>query len=544
MSISLGISGRRRNGASALAVDGRVVAAVSEASVTRVPGAGYRETGFPEASAAECLRIAGVSAGDVQRIVSADRTGSAPLTAFSGARARNGGSPHASVHALGRSTAQAWQAVAVATAPSLIFVHHGRGAPWGNAQASLFRLTNGRPVLIRDLAGVAQLASLHAEVARLLGWQARSGASALEFLETLAHGDGEPDRASFDGLLSVTDDVAVDRAGLVELVRSRAVSGGHALDDVESPFVLVHRARAALASGLVDASARATAQVLGRWLERERLGSLVLAGDAFTAAAFNSRLSALVQADTTSVPVPETEGCALGAALAEVAAGGPAALEGLALGPRFSEAETKAALENARLDYLYEPSWGRLLARVSSLLSRGKLVAWFEGATDFGPRSLGGRSVLCDPSDRYVRDNVNRFLKQRTDAASLPVSLAAEAADECLESSAPSPWMLWRARVRPEHRDRLRSAVDADGQVTYHTVVGPPHQALADLLRVHRERTGVPALINTTLAGPGEPTASSPRDAIRSAYSSAVDALVLQRFIVMKDYWQMRADVE
>ncbi len=542
--VTLGISGRRGR-ASALAVDGRIVAAVSEASVTRVPGAGYRETGFPDASAAECLRIAGVAAGDVARVVSADAAGSSALRPGpDGRRSRGGLSMSAPVHTLGRSSAQAWQAAAASSEPALVLVLQGQDGAGRSAQASLYRTTDGAPVFIRDLPGLAGLVGLQRELATELGWSGRSGLRPLDFLEGLAQGDGDHDRAAFDALVRAADDVEVDRERVGTLLREQAAATGHALSDVESPYVLVHRARAAVAGGVLDASARATAVVIGKWLGHERLKGLVLAGDAFGNASFNSRLAALVQGAPLVVPVPEGEGCALGAALAGGGAPAARALDGLALGSRFTEAEAKAALENARLDYLYEPSWDRLLTRVSHLLSRGKLVAWFEGAADFGPRSLGGRSVLCDPSDRYVRDNVNRFLKQQPDHAALPISLSEEAAAECLESAAPSPWMLWRARVRPEHRDRLRSAVDADGQVTYHTVVGPPHQALADLLRVHRERTGVPALINTTLAGPGEPTASSPRDAIRSAYSSAVDALVLQRFIVMKDYWQMRADVE
>jgi carbamoyltransferase len=78
------------------------------------------------------------------------------------------------------------------------------------------------------------------------------------------------------------------------------------------------------------------------------------------------------------------------------------------------------------------------------------------------------------------------------------------------------------------------------------TKIGPASSqpGLADLLRVHHERTGVPGLVNTTLAGPGEPTACSPRDAVRTFFSSALDVLVVHRFLLMKDYWQMRSEGE
>ena len=198
-------------------------------------------------------------------------------------------------------------------------------------------------------------------------------------------------------------------------------------------------------------------------------------------------------------------------------------------------------LENCRLDYVYEPRWPRLLERVSRVLERGKLVAWFQGRAEFGHPFSGSRSFLCDPSSRYARDNINVFLRRLPLATPIPLSLGFGARD-CLDTSALSPLSLTRAAVGAEWHDSLRAGIDAEGHAHAHVLddgAGP----LADLLALHRRRTGVPGLANLPLCAPDDVVAMSPRDAVRAAFGSSADALVIHRFVVMKDYWQLRDDM-
>jgi carbamoyltransferase len=437
--------------------------------------------------------------------------------------------------------AHAWQAAGAGAASSMVLTADLSGT------AALFTVRDRAPAFVRDVPGVGNLAALLVSVAGRLGWRSDDGVRAIEFLEVLASGtEAHEYRETFAVAATAPDlDAAVISAAAHRGLDGIEAQAGESLRKTDSFKVAVQRARAAAAAAVLERACDVLSELAARWQARARVESLVVTGDLFSSAAFLGRLRARCGASLQPAPVPEPEGTALGAALASQPSPAAAALGHLALGPAYTETEAKAALENARLDYLYEPRWDRLLARVSRLLSKGKLVAWFQGPADFGPRSLGSRSVLGDPSDRYVRDNVNRFLKQRADQATLPVSTLPEAAAECLDSGSPSPWMLARAGVRPDFRDRLRAAVDASGRVTYHTVAGLDTQpGLVDLLRVHRERTGVPALVNTTLAGPDEPVACSPRDAVRTFFSSALDALVIHRFLLMKDYWQMRSEGE
>jgi carbamoyltransferase len=176
------------------------------------------------------------------------------------------------------------------------------------------------------------------------------------------------------------------------------------------------------------------------------------------------------------------------------------------------------------------------------MLSRGMVIGWFQGPMVFGPRSLGTRSVLCDPSMRYARENVNEYLKRRPLDEPLPVSFVPQCADECLSTPVRSPFMLLDAAVKSRWRDKVRAALDHRHELRIHTIMAEQAPELMELLQTHFDRSGVPGLINTTLSGPGEPIACTPRDAVRTVYSSAIDALVIGRFLLMKDYWLLRSD--
>jgi carbamoyltransferase len=242
-------------------------------------------------------------------------------------------------------------------------------------------------------------------------------------------------------------------------------------------------------------------------------------------------------------PVPGTFGLALGAALA-ASSDRPASLpSGLAIGPAFSEPEVKEVLDGCRLDYVYEPDWPRIHSRISKMLSRGKLVAWFQGAMDFGPRSLGGRSILCDPSSRYARENVNRYLRHCPDDPAPALVMLAPRTAECLTDRVNSPFAPVLATVRDEWRLRLQAAVDPVGVCRVQTLE-PGSSPLAELLSVHDSTSGIPALLQVDLRGIGEPTACTPRDAIRTTFSSPVDALVMERFLLMKDFWLLRSTAD
>jgi carbamoyltransferase len=260
-------------------------------------------------------------------------------------------------------------------------------------------------------------------------------------------------------------------------------------------------------------------------------------GSAFESAALTARVASRLEASVFA-PVPERIGAALGAALLphEV----PATLRDLSLGPAYTDQAIKAALENCRLDYVYEPDWTKLLTRSSDLLRSGATLAWFQGNLEFGQRSFGSRSILCDPSSQYARENVNVFLLHRDVSAPLPVSIATAAAPNTSRGSHAVRFGYVNGSYLADRRSQLTSAIDRYGRCLIHVTDEAATPALHRLLDLHYARTGVPGLINVPLA-PAGCLAVTPRDAVREAFGSAVDALVIGRFLVSKDYWLLRS---
>jgi hypothetical protein len=300
-----------------------------------------------------------------------------------------------------------------------------------------------------------------------------------------------------------------------------------------SPHVEIQRLRALAATAALEGLATALAAVVEQSTRDGAGGDVVLAGSLGESPEFVVRLRRRV--DILVAAVPERFGEALGAAL--LPHRDVRALPHLALGAAFSESDIKATLENCRLDYVYEPDWSRLYLRVSELLATGALIGWYQGRAEFSRQSFGNRSVLCDPSRRYSRENVNVFLLNRSAHAPLSVSLASPA--PMMAHDPPRRFAYTTATPDVAATQRLGSAIDRHGNVRCHVADPDATPEFHALLRTHRERTQVPGLLNIPMLT-GDVLAPTPRDAIRETYASATDALVIGRFLVAKDYWLLR----
>jgi len=542
---TLGIAGRDRDAAAALAIDGRIVAAAAEQSFARIPGIGYRHTdGFPYAAALACLERAGIGSDDVTdiRIVEEAQEPAADVPAlfpvngqYRELRARLAREPMRTVDALSADAAQV--AASAGEGASVILLLGGEAKT-----AAVFLTSPDRLERTGSVAGADQLMSFVRRVARALGC---CSASPFEELDNLAAtGDPEFGDLLAEALRSAGDaGVLLDEARLEAALATIAGADAAALARPDGMNVPVQNRRRALAASALECLGRVVSDVATGLVERSPAERIGVGGPFFSSTRLNSLIRRSL-GDRLFVPaIPETVGRPVGAALwgaPRTAAG----LASVALGPEFSETDIKQALENCRLDYIYEPDWTRLLTRVSRMLTRGNTVAWFQGAMEFGPRPCGNRSILADPSNRSARDNVNRFLKQQPEDRRLSVSMIEAAAAECLEDAVASPFASYDAKVKTQWRDRLRAALDHRHTIPLQTVGCQPAPAFFELLRLHYSRTGVPGLINTPLSGVGEAVACSPRDAVRTMFSSAIDALVIGRFLLMKDYWLLRNDAE
>ena len=204
------------------------------------------------------------------------------------------------------------------------------------------------------------------------------------------------------------------------------------------------------------------------------------------------------------------------------------------LGPAYGDDDIEAFLRQAKLRYRRA---GDLSAEVADLLMQDKVVGWFQGRMEFGPRALGARSILASPLDAGMQQRLNQ-IKDREDFRPVaPVVLEEEAANWFVDggvSSLSSPFMVFVYDVRPDKADRIPAVRHVDGTARIQTIRRGQNPAYYDLLKAFAQRSGVPVLINTSFNTRGEPVVCSPRDAVESFCSTPLDVLAIGPFIVEK----------
>jgi len=256
--------------------------------------------------------------------------------------------------------------------------------------------------------------------------------------------------------------------------------------------------------------------------------------------ALNSKANGKIQAsglvdDIFVQPAASDDGVALGAALAPYLAQGQkiplTTLRQVYLGPSFEDADIEKTLCTYKLR---AARLGDVASTTAELLAAGKIIGWFQGRMEFGPRALGCRSILADPRDPEMNAKVNNAVKFREWWRPFAPSMLAEVADEYLKYSHDSPFMILTNPVRPEKRSVIPSVTHVDGSARPQTVHREVHPLYWQLIREFGDRTGVPVIMNTSFNLRGEPIVCTPTDAIRTFFSSGMDALVIGPFLVEK----------
>ena len=234
-------------------------------------------------------------------------------------------------------------------------------------------------------------------------------------------------------------------------------------------------------------------------------------------------------------PAASDDGVCLGAALGpSLDAGGKLPVRKMRhayLGNECSDAEIEKALATykIRATRVSDPA-----AVAAELLANGKILGWVQGRMEFGPRALGSRSILADPRDPEMNAKVNNAVKFREWWRPFAPSLLSEVAGAYLESATDSPFMVLTAQVKPEKRNVIPSVTHVDGSARPQTVERDVNPLYWRLIHEFGQRTGVPVVMNTSFNLRGEPIVSSPTDAIRTFFSSGMDALVIGSFVVEK----------
>ncbi|HJU43105.1 MAG TPA: carbamoyltransferase C-terminal domain-containing protein [Vicinamibacterales bacterium] len=196
------------------------------------------------------------------------------------------------------------------------------------------------------------------------------------------------------------------------------------------------------------------------------------------------------------------------------------------LGPEIPEDRHRAAIEKEGLTY-EKLSRDEIIERTASMLADGKIVGWFQGRMEYGPRSLGNRSILSAPFPAEMKDILNARVKHREPFRPFAPSLPAELVGEYFEHDYPSPFMLMVYKTRAEKKSKIPAVDHVDGTGRVQGVERDTNPLYYDLITRFGQKTGVPVLLNTSFNVRGEPIMHAPEQALDCFLGEDMDALVL-----------------
>ena len=556
--ITLGINYSQMHDSSACIVrDGELLFAVAEERLSRVK----HDARFPQLAIQACLDFARVSTAELdevcfgwpragklfrhdlkllstgrwpasyQNVLNSSRyflsmwhqeSGAAPFRrAFDPTKARMRFVDHHLAHALSAYGFSGFD-------DSAVVVMDGRGA-W--EATSIWHGKNGRLDHLHTIHWPDSLGFFYARFTEFLGftpnsdeWKVmglapygRPGVDLSKFIEA----DSTPPRVHYRELISSGDSL------------SRIISSLGPPRVSESEITDHHKN---IAFAVQDACERAMMSVVKLALQKTGSRNLCLAGGVALNSKANGKIAASGLVDKFFVqPAAADDGGALGAALAPyLDSNGRLPSKPMRhgyWGPCFEDSAIEAALNTYKIKHtkLSDPA-----GTAAQLLSAGKILGWFQGRMEFGPRALGSRSILADPRDPEMNAKVNNAVKFREWWRPFAPSFKKEAAPEFLESGYDSPFMILTAQVRPEKRNVIPSVTHVDGSARPQTVEREINSLYYRLIDEFGKITGVPVIMNTSFNLRGEAIVHTPTDAIRTFFSSGMDALVIGSYLIEK----------
>jgi len=527
--IILGIGGILGDAAAAVLKDGQLAAAIEESKLVRRRTYWGQQGDLPEQAIATCLELAEASPADVDAVAIVRPVSAGPEGGFHlKLRARFPNSRIVVVEHHAAHAASAYYPSPFEDATVLTLDRGGDfrcGTRW---QASGIQLRLEQEQYYPDSLG-----DLYGRVTELLGFAAGAEEHKVQWLSVC--GD-DTFRDLFVEILSLGDSgPRIDRSFFTT---ERVTHGGFGArfferlglaDGAAVPETL----RPAIAAGVQRAVEAAVIRMAGEGRNLCLAGGLGL--NALLVSALESRSgfeNVFVQ------PAAGNAGTSVGAVLyawhAVYGQSKRAALGSLCLGPVYHAPEIKEAVENCKLRFHYMLTTDEVIDSAVRQLNDNRIVAWMHGRMEFGSRALGNRSILASPLDPYSTENLNLFIKHREPFRKFAASVPAELAAKYFEVGPNARFLSTVGRVRPEHRERFAAAILAGDMIRVHTVSEEDNPLYWKLLHAAGKATGLPVLYNTSFNLFGEPLVCTPRDAVRSFYSSGIDAMFVGNFFLEK----------
>jgi len=206
-------------------------------------------------------------------------------------------------------------------------------------------------------------------------------------------------------------------------------------------------------------------------------------------------------------------------------------------GPGYTREEIRRAIDSnglgqngCRIEELAEEN---LMQRTAAIVADGKILGWFQGRAEWGPRALGNRSIVADPRRPEMKEILNQRIKHREIFRPFAPSILAESTGEWFEKSHPSPFMTLAYSVRPEKRDKIPAPTHVDGTGRLQTVTREANPRYWSLIKAFDRLTGVPVVLNTSF-NDNEPIVCRPEEALDCFQRTQMDALVLGDFLITR----------
>lgn len=201
------------------------------------------------------------------------------------------------------------------------------------------------------------------------------------------------------------------------------------------------------------------------------------------------------------------------------------------IGTKYSNEDIKKAIDGAKLKAQYVEDASEVAA---TLLEKGKIIGWFQGAMEIGPRALGNRSILANPSYPDMKRKINAEVKHREAYRPFAPSALVESYKDYFDLEVEAPFMLKVCNVLKDKQAIIPSITHVDGSARLQTVNKKTNPKYHSLIYKLGEKTGVPVVLNTSFNIQGEPVVESPKDALRCFYSTGLDALVIGNYVLEK----------
>lgn len=201
------------------------------------------------------------------------------------------------------------------------------------------------------------------------------------------------------------------------------------------------------------------------------------------------------------------------------------------LGPEFPSTVIEQALRDQNVRYRKYSSYEELVDHTAKLLVNGKIVGWYQGRLEIGPRALGNRSLLAHPADGRIKEKINAMgIKNREEFRPFAPSIMEEHAAEWVDCPCSSPYMLLVFDVKPDKLGRIDAVTHSDGTSRIQSVNSRQNSLYYELLKKFRDLSGIPLFLNTSFNSQ-EPIVTSPQDAVRTFTSTRFDALVMGKYV-------------